>query len=790
MSTNKIENLTFLAFNNLPVAVICADKSGIIFFVNRKTTDLLGYKAEEMISKPITDFATPGKGYNGMESLMESFNKDEAFIGKFTFITKDKLEIPILVSISPIFDETRKIIGVTGMAEVIADKQLIENIELEKANILLKNNQKEKQLIMDSMTDWIAFQDLNHNYTWSNKATKKYTGCTDDELRQKKCYQIWFGANKECQGCPVRVAIDSGIVCETQHTDKQNRTWLIKSFPVYDDNNKIIGAVETGRDITERILRENQNRELIEKLQKNENEFRHLVSQMNQGLAVHELVFDKKGEPIDYKYVLINEIFEKYTGLKKEIVLNKTTKELKLPIEDKWYEIFFNVAITGKPYFTENYAKNIDKYYELTAYQPLPNQFAVILNDITDRKIAEIELLKKQKEIELQNQEYKKINEELFFAKEKAEESERLKSAFLSNISHEIRTPMNSIIGFSELFAQDNISIENRRRYSEIVINSSNKLLQIISDIVDISKIETKQISLKNEEFIVSDLIKGLTNSFQDLAIAKSLDFRLNCKIKNLKIVSDEAKIRQIINHLLHNAFKFTSKGFVELKCELTENIIVFKVTDTGVGIKPEHIEKIFKHFVQSDQKIAADFGGAGLGLSIATAFSELLGGSISVESEFGKGTSFTVKIPVIKVESYNKSKINSAMSENKSKTMQVLIAEDEDINYFYLETILEKTGISLLRANNGKEAVDIVKRNPNIKLIIMDIKMPVMSGIEATKIIKTHNPEIKIIAYTAYAMMGDNEKLIDEGCDDYISKPAKQTELINLISKYFKVSF
>ena len=400
--------------------------------------------------------------------------------------------------------------------------------------------------------------------------------------------------------------------------------------------------------------------------------------------------------------------------------------------------------------------------------------------DITDQKILEDKLLKSQLEL-------KRQNEELEAAKKKAEESDRLKSAFLANMSHEIRTPMNGIIGFANLLVNPELSESKRQFYFEILKNSCNQLLNVINDIIDISKIETGQVTLSESSLNLNDLIKNLSDFFLPLAAENGIKLKTSVPaVESFFVLSDETKLNQVLNNLINNALKFTEAGEIEFGYSLKGNLIEFFVKDTGIGIKEEYITVIFERFRQADMTYSKNNGGTGLGLAISKAYAELFGGKIWVESEYGKGSVFYFTIP------YKDSNLNRI--ENKSGCIfeipdlsgkVILISEDENINYICLFELLKKTGAIIVRAENGQAAIDYCENNKNIDMILMDIKMPVLNGLEATKLIKGRRPSIPIIAVTAYALSDERQKCLETGCDDYISKPVIREELLKIIKKY-----
>ncbi|NVO21700.1 MAG: response regulator [Bacteroidetes bacterium] len=393
------------------------------------------------------------------------------------------------------------------------------------------------------------------------------------------------------------------------------------------------------------------------------------------------------------------------------------------------------------------------------------NQIIGMLVDITERKKNELELLK---------------------AKEKAEESDKLKTSFLANMSHEIRTPMNAILGYTELIISPEYADEEKHEYISVISKSSKQLLKIINDILEISKIATGQLTASHEQFILNDLLKEIHTENLPAANSKKLKFTFDFSLPNpaSKINFDDAKLKQILNVLIDNAIKFSEKGSIKFGYYLKESILEFYVKDEGIGISKENQEIIFERFRQLEDSYTRKYGGSGLGLPIAKAFVELLGGSIRVESELGVGSTFTFSIPYIPVESAVKQNSSSGIPEDFQDYV-FLVAEDDDINFVYMERLLMRTNAAIIRAANGKEAVDYCLAGNSVDLILMDINMPFMNGLEATHIIRERYPELPIIAVTAYSLSGDKETCISAGCNDYIAKPILRDELFRKLHQY-----
>lgn len=377
---------------------------------------------------------------------------------------------------------------------------------------------------------------------------------------------------------------------------------------------------------------------------------------------------------------------------------------------------------------------------------------------------------------------------ELVAAKEKAEESDRLKSAFLANMSHEIRTPMNGILGFTNLLNDPHFSGEEKTDFIKIIQKSGQRLMNTVNDLIDISKIETGQMTLQLEYCNILERIESLQRFFKIEASEKNIRLEVVCDVEkeNENLITDINKIDSILTNLIKNAIKYTDSGSIEIGCRYTDNFYIFSVRDTGIGIPKKRQEAIFNRFEQADLSDRRGYEGSGLGLAIAKAYVEMLDGTIRIESEEGRGSTFYIKLPVKKEmnDVLFPVSLQNIPSGSKPQKFKIIIAEDDDIGYTYLVTILRTFDCTIIRTITGTETIRQIKEYPDTDIILMDIKMPEMDGLTATRHIRTFNSKVKIIAQTAFSLQGDRSKALQAGCDDYISKPIKKNELIDLINK------
>lgn len=418
------------------------------------------------------------------------------------------------------------------------------------------------------------------------------------------------------------------------------------------------------------------------------------------------------------------------------------------------------ISKTGKIYWFSEYVRNFN--YTNVDYQ------LIILRDISNEKEIETELQR---------------------AKHKVEEAERLKSAFLDNLPHEIRTPLHAITGFTSLLSDADLTFDERQEYVKFIQDSSNDILNLMDNIIEIAKLETNQIKPKKEKCYINSIIDKLQNDVESkLAILDKNHLEIKVSKGNYDplymIFSDPERIYQILTHLLNNALKFTETGNIEFGyANISNNRISFFVKDTGIGIASDQQEIIFRKFGKSGNINTNKNRGTGLGLALSKKLVELLNGEIKVESSEGAGSLFTVILPIEKEQKISITK-PSVFGEINWSSKTILVAEDTESNYFFIEAFLERTKVNLLWAKNGFEAIQMFEEN-SVNLILMDIMMPEKDGYDTTREIKIMNPDIPIIAQTALALPDDEEKCYAAGCDFVLIKPINSDDLIATIKRF-----
>lgn len=478
----------------------------------------------------------------------------------------------------------------------------------------------------------------------------------------------------------------------------------------------------------------------------------------------------------------INPKFTEMTGFNIKDSIGRSTKILKSGYHDKdFYKEMWNTLLSGKEWKSEirNKRKDGSLYWEKESISPVFDDqneithFIAIKNDVTQLK---------------------KLYKNLIEAKEKAEEADKLKTAFLASMSHEIRTPMNAIIGFSDLLRDENINTQDKNNYINHISNAGDSLLNLIDDIIDIAKIEAGQLKINKS---VCDLGQLLDKVYETHEENKKRNEKQHIELKlngdnieeQLTIKTDPHRLSQILNNLIGNAIKFTEHGYIRFGyLNVNDNLLQFYVKDTGIGIPENELAHIFDRFrrVENDEKL---YSGTGLGLTISKSIVELLGGKIWLESTEDVGTIFYFTLPYEKISK----KLRSKQPPKRKKTYNwenktILVAEDEKLNFLFLNEVLKKTKANIIWAKTGKQVINLYRKHlSKIDLILMDIKMPEMSGYEAMKIIREKNNEIPIIVQTAHVISGERDKSFEAGCDEYLTKPIKYMKLLETLNKYIK---
>ncbi len=777
IAQEKFESL----FNNSADAIIIHNFSHDIIEANKTAEQLTGYTREELLKMKISELQSQFSEEEIKETTAK-INRAGEITNEINLLTKSGELKPVFILDKIIDYEGKK--AILGQVHDIADRVAAEQKTKESEELL--------RTLINSTPDIVCFKDGEGRWLEANKADLElfnleevdYRGKTDMELSEHTL-PIYRKAFEECN-ISDEFTWEKGSITHSDENipDKHGniRTYDVIKVPLFHPDGSRKGMVVLGRDIT--IRKQTEKKLLV-----SEQHSRSILS------ALPDMIFefDRKGNFVSA-----------HSSNPEAMLMNKNEfigKNLKDVFDDYYVELTMNSikkTLNSNSIQVYQYKMIIDdelRYFESRMVPKGDNHTLAIVREITRQVKSNAIIAESKATLEKQNQEYEIVNkklqqtvEELKAAKLKAEESNRLKSAFLATMSHELRTPLNSIIGFSEMI-KDNPGIEDIAFYGETIHSSGNHLLGLVEEIFDLSLIESGQARAVKEFFYLKDMMLAVSqimiNHKQKLRKEHiELIFDKDESCINKTIYSDQIKLKQVMLNLIKNAIKFTESGHVKFGCtdKSVNNVpgILFYVEDTGIGIPKYKQERIFDMFYQADNSDTRKYGGSGIGLSVAKKITSLLDGSIELESRVGKGTTFKVWIPAENSEGNTQS--TPAMDlpfDMTGKT--ILIAEDDISGTELLRKILKVTNAILITVENGEDAV---KRHTEADLILMDLQMPDMGGLEATRRIKSQSPHLPVIALTARAMKGDKEEALKAGCDDYLSKPFKKSQLLNIISK------
>jgi PAS domain S-box-containing protein len=614
---------------------------------------------------------------------------------------------------------------------------------------------------------------------WTDE-TYRIHGIEPGEIEKGKSDHVRIGA--ECYSEKDREIIfkafgkcmNDGIPYDLEFpftTLKGSEIWVQTTARAEKENGEVVEVIGSIMDITERKRAELELIKTKEIVEGSEAKYSRMVDNMNSGVAIYEPIND--GE--DFKIIDFNKAAEQIANVSAKEVMGKSLLQ-KFPNMTKgpFFKALQDVYQSGidlhiPPFYYKDMQR--EGWRDNYIYKLPSGEIVAIFDDVSERKNAEQEIL---------------------LAKDRAEESDRLKSAFLANMSHEIRTPMNGILGFSNLLKEPELTGEQQLDYIGIIEKSGNRMLNILNEIIDISKIEAGLMKTDIKELNVNKQMEYVHSFFKPEAEIKDIQLMLKVALphKDAVILSDTEKVNAVLFNLVKNAIKYTDKGTIEFGYHKKEKFLEFYVKDTGIGIREDRQDAIFERFMQADISDVQARQGAGLGLAISKAYIEMLGGQMWVESELGLGSTFYFNLPYnvsTQQEITNESNNNKLASEKPLKKLKFLIAEDDETSEMLISIVISPLSKEVLKARTGKETIELCRSNPDIDIILMDIQMPNLNGYEATQQIRKFNSNVVIIAQTAFGLTGDREKSIESGCNDHISKPINKDKLLTLIQKYFK---
>jgi PAS domain S-box-containing protein len=740
-----------------PVGIFRTDADGSTTYVNPKWSELSGLSSKEAIGEGWLNAVHPEDRERLSELWGGNLKSKNESSAEYRFLKPDGSVIWVMGKAVPELIDN-EVNGYIGTITDITERKRVEE-ELKKNQSQLVNAH-----IIAHLGSW-EYDVENDTYIFNDP----FYAIFRTTAEQVGGYTMKSADYAKRFVHPDDVFLVGSETRKANETDDPNFTRQLEHRIIYADGEtgyvtvrfiieknikgKTIRTFGVNQDITERKKAE-------EALRESEKKFRSIME--NSADAI--FITDQQG-----RYVYTNKAVTDMLGFSSEEMKSKTILDMAPQNrKDEYLEIFSQLHNKDK-IFTEIELLKKNGTFISTDLNAIILPGGLVYGssrDITERKHAKEELIK---------------------AKDKAEEGDRLKTAFLHNISHEIRTPMNAIVGFCDLLREPNVDASSSQEYINFIIQSSNHLLAIISDIVDISNFEANLVKTTKECININSELKLLYDHFLPMASEKKIKLVCESGVPDADaiIITDSSRLTQILINLISNAIKFTDKGFVKVEYVLISNFLEFHVSDTGIGISEEYHNKIFDRFYQVEQTLSRLYEGTGLGLSITKANVDLLGGEIWLSSEPGKGTTFFFTIPYERpgeeALAINKEEVTEGIVFSERKT--ILVAEDIDSNFKLVKSFLSNANAEIIRAANGKEAVEKCLSNKKIDLILMDIKMPVMDGYTAVKLIREINSTIPIIAQTAY--IDDRKQAIESGCSGFISKPFDKKNLLKVLHEF-----
>lgn len=736
----------------------------------------------------------------------------------FRYKGPDQINKHLVLTAEPQFDKEGVLEFWTGTIQNVTKiKQRIENAEN------LSNSIFE---ILDRLPYLVAVVDNKGGFTYWNKACEYLTGYKSNEvLGSRELVKKVFpeqeerskfrNSIKESLSKPLNIELD----IFTKKGEKRLISWTVFSSIARNDN---WNTVVIGSDITKVRLADESKNQYINKLEvltsltlslltldQNDNFFHHLGTTLenvvrNCFFVVNTIDSEAQFLTVDGIYGFTSEEWEYaleilgWNPVGRRFQISKETIQSfadmqPQPLGNSIYEVTEGVISSVTSRSIER-TFSVERIYSAGIISQ--GKLVGMVSVFSRKEEFDYELSLIEEIISLYALAFERRNKEDSYmtAMQRAEEADRLKTAFMANFGHEIRTPMNAILGFTQLLNIPNLHKDKRKQYIEIINNKGRMLVKLINDMVDVSRVDTGQLTVVKSEFNLNHLMQSLRAFYHNERVfqqreAVEIVLTIPENLEQFELYCDEGRLEQVFTNLLDNALKFTEKGTIEFGYSLLDDTVKFFVKDTGIGIDEKMHKVIFDRYKQVEENIVRTKEGKGLGLAISKGIVELLGGTIWVESKPGDGATFNFSIPITIYKEPEESDVLESNNTERSfpnwKNKVVLVAEDEEINYLFINELLSQTGMTVIWARDGVQAVELVSNIKTIDVILMDVRMPNKDGYAASLEIRQINPGIPIIAQTAYAYTEDRAKAEAAGCNDYITKPINSNELLDIMNKY-----
>ncbi len=762
------------------------DTAGVYTYASSRVEALLGYRPDEVVGRTLFDFMPSAEAEGQGEQFARLAADQRPIVAQVnTCLHRDGRRLVVETSGVPFFDENGKLLGYRGV-----DCDITERAQVEQA---LEQAAREWTLAMDAFDDAIYLLDADRRLVRANQAFYGFFHLTSDRAVGKHIVEL-IHPQGESVLCPVCRAQeeqrDAILTLEADHPINPTGIPIeVRVKIVRNDLGESAGFLVSLHDLSHTRERDAELRQVHERLKLTQFGIDHVSD------AIYLIDTNAR-----FRYV--NDEACRRHGLKREELLERGVADVDphFPLQ-RWPEHFTQLRQRGTLIFESHHRHGDGTLFpvEIAAnyirYADDEYNFA-FARDITERKQIEAELQRSHENLEEQ---VELRTAELKQAKEAAESANQAKSVFLANMSHELRTPLNAILGFAQLMSRDERIPEDERKNLETINRSGNHLLTLINDVLEISKIEAGRLTLNVIPTNLHELLESLIEVMKVRAGQKGLDLLLE-RADNLPhyIKTDRTKLRQVLLNLLSNAVKYTRKGSVMLSAAVEGSAeqlgLRFEVADTGIGIEPQELERIFRAFYQANPAVLTESGGTGLGLTISLEYTRLLGGDLTAQSSPGQGSIFRLRLPVESVQAVEQEASGPGRVVGLASGQpdyRILVVEDSPDNQRLIAALLEQAGFNVRTADNGQKAIETFEGwHPHF--IWMDMRMPVMDGYEASRRIKemSGDGQVRIAALTASAFEEDREAVMAAGCDAFVRKPLKENELFKVMGDLLGVRY